>query len=302
VKRGAPDRVRGNEEALVAFRNAVALSVILRGRAEMTSGYGGMSPTWSDTFDFHPAQIGVADRIVVLSPALRSLIATDKPQNFSPSPYLPVSGTRIWPDSYLFRTLGVEWTRRYSTPGSDGQFGKSLFRSLEVAYNATAVGAKNQGSIHDYGLQIALWVSAIEILAWPESRYANFDLVLQLLSRADIHPELRKRRYSAKLRKKGRPRKMDALERAYSYLYSARNAFLHGNTVSSAKLFTRSRKGQVAIPRIAATVYRAALVAYLDRRHPQVVSSLADLKARVGELFSSMPYDDALAEAFGIEI
>lgn len=303
VRQSAPESVRRSEEAIVAFRNAIALSVVLRGRAAAAQGYGGMSPTWSDTFDFHPAQVSGRGRFVVLSPALRSLIARDDPLHFTDSPYLPREGRRVWPDAYLYRTLGIEWGRRYNGSRPKAQFGRSLFRSLEVAYQACAVGAKNQGSIHDYGVQVALWVSAIEILSWPEERHASFTHALKLLKRAPLHGKLQKKRYRAKMKKKGSALRMNALERAYSYLYKSRNRFLHGNPVSSSLLFTRNQTTDPApIPRVAAVVYRAALTAYLRERHPVEIESLEEVRVRGDELGLGMTYDSALAEYFSINL
>ena len=298
----APDRVLRSEEATVAFRNAVALSVVLRGRAAVARGLGGQAPTWSDTFDFHPAQLSASGRFVLLSPALRALIAMKKPRCFTRSPNLPVEGRRLWPDEYLYRTLGLEWARRYGRGYLAAQYGRSLFRSLEVAYSACAVGAKNQGSIHDYGLQVALWVSAIEILAWPRNDHANLEYVLAFLRSAPLHETLARRRFRATMKKREGPIPMNALERAYSYLYTARNQFLHGNPVSPSILFTRSRKQQVPIPRVAAVVYRMALAAYLNDRYPVAIRSMEELKARPGEVGLRHTYETALAEMFGIDL
>ena len=299
ANRSGPENLRHRQESIVAFRNAIAISVILRGRAAEARGYGGLSPTWSDTFDFHPAQIGHSGRYVILSPALTSLVAREQPLHFTPSAYLAPEGRRVYSDSYLYRTLGMEWRRQFSSVTGD-QFGRSLFRSLEVAFTACAVGAKNQGSIHDYGHQVALWVSAIEILAWRTRRHADFQAVLDLLSRSLLSKPLRARRYVATLRRRDGPRRLNALERAYSYLYLSRNKFLHGNPVTPSVLFTKNRSGPPAsLPRLAAIVYRAALSAYLDERHPIKISSLEEAATRVGETFERVSYDEALAELFG---
>jgi hypothetical protein len=58
----------------------------------------------------------------------------------------------------------------------------------------------------------------------------------------------------------------------------------------------------VALPRIAAVVYRAALASYLDPHYKLSLGTLADLRERPGELFEGANYSDALAEAFGIEL
>ena len=41
---------------------------------------------------------------------------------------------------------------------------RRLFRALQVAYQASATPIKNQATIHDLGVGIALWVSALEVL------------------------------------------------------------------------------------------------------------------------------------------
>jgi hypothetical protein len=302
ARSSAPERLKYRAEALVAFRNAIAVSVILRGRADAVRGTGGMSPTWADTFDFHPAQVSRTGRLVFLSPALQSLIGTDKALQLSPWPHLAQEGRRVWPDAYLYRVLGEEWCRQYERKKAPDAFGRSLFRSLEVAFSACSVGAKNEGSIHDNGLQVALWVSAIEILAWPKERHASFSRVLSLLREAPVHRALRVRRYRVKMKSKQKPLRVNALERAYTYLYLARNRFLHGNPVSPSLLFTRSRTAPAAIPRIAAVVYRSALAAYLNQRYPVVSRTLEEEAVRPNETFSHHGYSRALAESFGRNI
>ena len=47
---------------------------------------------------------------------------------------------------------------------------------------------------------------------------------------------------------------MTTVERAYTYLYHARNAFLHGNPVAGKSLLTRTAKKQVGIPLLASMV------------------------------------------------
>lgn len=288
-----------SEEAVVAFRNAIALAVLLKGRAAAARGVGGMSPTWSDTFDFHPAQLSVSSRMVLNTPAITAGVSVNAHLNLTPSPYVPLEGQHIWPDEYLYRALGLEWKRRFASLAGNDQFARSLFRSLEVAYTACAVGAKNEQSIHDYGLQVALWVSAIEILAWPTGKNAGLEEVLALLRRAPLDPSLANRVYQAKFRKREKPRRLNAIERSYSYLYKARNSFLHGNPVSAAMLFTKGKKVSSPTPRIAAVVYRAALAAYLDDRYPVSMKTLEEIRERSREVGERSNYDKALAEMFG---
>lgn len=299
IRDSAPDWLKRDLEATVSFRNALAMSVVLYGRAAMLKGSHGQSPTWSDTFDFHPAQIGGTGRMVIQSPALLSVVATKKEFFLTNAPGIPIEGKQMWTDAYVYKSLGSAWRSSYSRKRRSDQFGKSLFRSLEVAYTAAGVGAKNQGSLHDYGLQVALWVSAIEILAWPTAQYANFKHVIDLLEKAPMPKRLSARRYQLPGQKKV-PR-VKAIVKAYSYLYTARNDFLHGNPVAGNTLFTKAKGDRTALPALAATVYRAALVAYLDQRYPAQILTLEEFASRADEWSGEMAFNDALCAAFEIE-
>jgi len=176
---------------------------------------------------------------------------------------------------------------------------------LDVAYQACAIGAKSEGSLSEYGTQVALWVSAIEILAWPDKRHADLESVLRLLDRDAVDKRDRQRRYRLKLKnpktKKLETRRVSALQRAYIYLYRARNKFLHGNPVSTSTLLTLNRGERVGLPRLATVVYRAALVAYLDDRYPKRINTIKELRDRIGESFEDLTYGEALAEMFGYQ-
>jgi hypothetical protein len=295
VRKTASEELRRSLEAFVAFRNALALSVILRARAGLMADRGAASVTWSDTFDFHPAQVGGTNRMVLQSPALTSLVASNAKLRLTHSPYVQLEGRRLWPDHYLLRSLGRAWTRRFTPQPRTDTYGDRLFRSLEAAYQACGVGGKNEASIHEYGTQIALWVSACEILAWPERRHADLHAVLALIDRYDWRPETQKRRFTYTYRK-ARLR-LSAPQRAYTYLYRARNDFLHGNPVSFSTMLTRRASERVGLPRIAAAVYRTALVGYLSKRYPTNLS-LKTLNGRAMEMFDHDIFDDAFAEAF----
>jgi hypothetical protein len=301
--RSAPETVRINLAAIVAFRNAIALAFILRARAAAERGYGGLDPTWSDTFDFHPAQIGGTGGMILHSPALLSVVSSGAKLRLTRSPYIPLTDGRLHPDSYLFRSFEKAWIKRYCGKAETEKFGDRLFRSLDVAYQACAVGTKCEGSLNEYGIQVALWVSAIEILAWPNKRHADLESVLLLLNRDSIDERDRKLRYRIKIKnpktRKPEIRRVSALQRAYVYLYRARNQFLHGNPVRENSLLTLNRTERVGLPRLAAVVYRAALVAYLDPKYPKQIKNLEELRTRVEESFEDNTYGEALAELFG---
>lgn len=296
----APESVRLSLEAIVAFRNIVAMSIILRGRAALARGHEASTVTWSDSFDFHPAQVGRSGHVVIQSPALMRIVSRNARITLTHSPSISLEGRRLWADRYLLWAGGKAWRRRFSRPILREAFGDRLFRSLDVAYQACGIGSKNEASLNEYGTQLALWVSACEILAWPTDRHAHLDSVLAMLARYPAREATHKLRFRAKVR--GKPMRLSAVQRAYTYLYKARNHFLHGNPVSSNMMFTLNRRERIALPRIAAIVYRAALVTYLDTRYKKELISLRDLKKRPMEIFDDHNYEEAFANIFGYSL
>jgi hypothetical protein len=291
--------LKNDLEAYVAFRNAIAMSVVLRGRASVVLDRGSPTGTWSDTFDFHPAQLSGTGRMILQSPALLSLVSDTARLHLTHSAYVQLEGRRLWLDHYLFWALGKTWARRFAPKPRRDAFSQRAFRSLEVAYQACGVGAKNEASLHEYGTQIALWVSACEILAWPGRRRADLQAVLDLLAGFHGSRSTMRKRYS--IRYRGQRLRLTAPQRAYTHLYAARNDFLHGNPVGMNTMMRLTRRRDVSLPRIAAIVYRTALASYLNTRYPIDVS-LRDLKDRSIEMFDHHHFEEAFAEAFGYDL
>jgi hypothetical protein len=298
VASNAPPALAEDLEAFVAFRNGIALSIVLRGRAAALLDRGLLTPTWSDTFDFHPAKIGGSGGIIQQSPALVSTVSATAAIHLTHSPYVTLEGRRLWLDHYLFRALGRAWHRRFATGRRAFSFAQRAFRSIEVAYQACAVGAKNEASLHEYGTQIALWVSACEILAWADRQRADLLAVLDLLGRYPGNRTTMRRRFRVTYR--GEVLRLNAPQRAYAYLYRARNDFLHGNPVTANAMFTLNRKNRVPLPRIAAVVYRTALASYLNKRYPMEIS-LRDLSDRTIEMFDHHLFEEGFSNVFGYD-
>jgi hypothetical protein len=265
---GAPRRATHDLQSIISFRNAVALCIVLRGRAAAARGYSGSTPSWSDTFDLHPIRLADNGSIIAQTLAYHEIgLSYTTKLHYTPSAYVPVTSARSlhW-DPYLYRSLGAEWRQRYLDPGADDDFSHALFRSLEVAYAASAVFSKNEGSLHDFGIQLGLWVSAMEILAWPKNKNGDVGAVVDLLQSARVPYDLESSRFTATVQKKKRT-DLNIYQHAYAAMNSARNAFLHGNPVTTATLVTNTGTRTVALPRLAALVYRAALTAYLDPKY-----------------------------------
>jgi hypothetical protein len=269
---------------------------VLRGRASALLDRGGLTPTWSDTFDFHPAKVGGRGHMILQSPGLSSLVSSTAALHLTHSPYVSTEGRRLWFDHYLLQALGRAWRSRYTTKRRSDTFAQRAFRSIEVAYQALAVGAKNEASLHEYGTQIALWVSACEILAWADKKRADLPAVLDLLGRYPGRRPTMRKRFRATYRRQSSA--LNAPQRAYTYLYSARNSFLHGNRVTANAMFTRVGKNRMPLPRVAAVVYRTALASYLNKRYP-IEISLRELRSRTIEMFDHRVFEEGFAKIFG---
>ena len=306
-------------EPFVSFRNAIAMSFLLKGRAG--SNDGSYQPTWSDTFDFHPTFPDARGTLSTFSPALHSFGL--KPEKFhaAPSPYMPRVGRRMFADRTLYTLLGSEWRRRFGEEAHDDLDGRALWRSLEHAYSALSASLKHQESVHDYGMQLGLWVTAVEVLTWPKHQHANLPYALDLLEEFDWHSEVLKERREVKINGKVR-RELNAVQLVYLHIYRSRNDFLHGNEVNVATFFRHvgekpadeqpvEAEAQRSLVNLAAVVYRTALVAYLRRRYRvsgddpvervDEAEGEPEISALMSSIFDDWDYHQALEESLGIE-
>jgi hypothetical protein len=157
VRRGAPARVR-HAPSLRSFRNCCAIATILpayRG--------GQLQPNFSDHFDIYPLVAGHSGMVVTNDAITMGMHAPHGfagqpsptiggPQNFATRPSLRLFGRLM----YAWRTCYIGRRRRRDL--------LRLFRSLEIALHAMRFPTDSLMSVHDAGLRLLLWVSAIEIL------------------------------------------------------------------------------------------------------------------------------------------
>lgn len=293
-----PGRKKSSGDLIIAFRNAVALSCVLRNRARNRAGLGVLSQMlWTDVFDFHPTTVGANDFIYTSSPVGDTPHWPEPSFHAMQSPYVTATDVRLMPDRFLYWALGKEWHRRFIGRKRKDPFSARTFRSLEVAYRASSVGRVAIATIHDYGVQLGPWVSAIEILVWPTRQAANVDSVPAFLGQYQwSKPELKALRYRVST-KKNRNRRGNAVQKAYWYLNRARNDFLHGNEVSGRSLRTR-QKPAAWLPRLVALVYRTVLVQHLDSRYGGRLRSSTDKQAYLAGVLDGADYEIALAAEF----
>jgi hypothetical protein len=239
-------------------------------------------PQWSDYFDLYAFTATTDDEL-----AARSLASLEinRPDQFSGqrAPHLASSQRLSFGlDRAVLAGSLRQWDQRF-LKGRQEWKTRVLFRSLEIACQASrvpAVGTRTP-TIHDMGVGIALWVSALEILSHPRTGKANLGTVLDLLARADwLDPKLKATRFQVEYPKKN-IRRINWAQRFYYELYRARNDFLHGNPVAAGRLFPARRSGGPTLLHCAPLVYKAALSGVLPAARTKAAKG--DLSARMAE-------------------
>lgn len=267
VNSKAPESI-WNNEALVTFRNIVALSVMLKGWADVRPKGSPSSPLFSNSFDFYPITLGKNGGLIYATPAVNDYHSEDSPLVGMPNNYVP-QNSYIMPvfDETIYNLLIKVWHQRFIKPGCNNFNSRKIFRSIETAYHALSVPIKNQTTLFDIGVNISLWVSAFEILAHPKNEDVYQTTVLDLIGehRWSIK-ELNYNRYRAKISKK-KSISVNIAQKLYKELYEARNKFLHGEEVSNTSLFPFKNKNLQQVWTFAPVVYRTALITFLKKSY-----------------------------------
>ena len=273
-------------EPVISFRNAVAVASILRVRAGWpASGWAG--PSWSETFDHHPALLRLdGSGFDFWTPALNSI--GFRLDGLALTPDLRVARTDLrYFDENLADRLGRVWSLRYRRRREKHKSEK-VFRSLEAAYEALSVGFKSYSSLTEVGLDTVHWTTAIEVLASPpDGDVQKWDCARLIAQPHGFHDRaLRSKRYWIKV-KKGR-RHMSLAQRIFLHLYDARSKFVHGDEVSTRLLLPFGGDSPPLLS-LASTIYRTALLAYLEKHWPR--RWLLDI--------AGIDYEDHLLKAIG---
>lgn len=243
---------------------------------------------YSDFFWLHPWMVSKDFKYIIgSSPAM---LATHGASEFrgQTSPGLsPITLTSFDFDKPLLRLLLQRWSDRYVQNQSSWS-NLALFRSLNMANQASLIPAGSDVTIYEYGRNIALWVAAFEILVHPGGNgQANQRKVYDLLEKAPwINPKNRHKRFEIFRSGKMCSRRNLACW-IYKQLYSCRNDFLHGNPVDTSKfMIPKSRR---ILNNFAPILYRHGLASFLGlswTENPPPISdtqAVADYLARQSE-------------------
>ena len=154
-------------DALASFRDAVALSVVTRSRAFEIVHPRGHRINFSNSFWLYPwSPDKDYEDLIADTPGLLGLHEVTAFKGQSSSEISVMTLTEYDVDEPLLTALLDRWRRRYA--GRRPQWpDRALFRSLNMANQASQLPAGVDTTFYDVGRLIALWVSAFEILAHP---------------------------------------------------------------------------------------------------------------------------------------
>lgn len=253
-------------DAIVGFRNIIAISTIIEGHEHSFTSTFVSLPLYSEYFDFYPISITKNDDgFLTQSPSMlgyddeqRRFAGQTTPGLASPKHF------RLDKPGQLFDPLHKVWQRRYLRKRNNEWTTQTLFRSLEMAYQASTMPFKNHSTIYDYGASASLWVSAFEILSHPKKGKANLTTVLDLLGKYIwSHKKINRRSYLIK--HGGVTKHVNLSQKLYKELYDTRNAFLHGDRVTANRLKPFRKKSSQVITRFALLLYKIALLNYIEQ-------------------------------------
>jgi hypothetical protein len=248
-------------EVIAGLRDALAISAISFNRALQLEHGAAQTFVWSNFFSIYPWMVAKDDSgLTAFTPSIGGFDEVDKFHGQS-SPELfiqPCDDADF--DRPLRSALFEKWEVRFS--------GKqvahpdiALFRALNMASAAALVPSGQEITYYDVGRQIALWISAFEILSHPGGDgKANLGTVYDLLKSAPWHAA----QSTAEDQEcyNGKKPTIKGINACWLYgrLYRERNNFPHGNPVGADNL--KLPKGRNLFE-FAAPLFRMALAAHL---------------------------------------
>lgn len=257
-----------DREAVISFRNAVAASSILPFRTQWQN-HGWAGVWWSENFDYHPARLRLdGSKFDYRTPALNSIGFRLDGLQLTPDLRVPRPDLihTEHTDEHLAYRLRRAWQLRYSRKQEKRKTAQ-VFRSLEVAYEALGLRFTSYSSLSAVGLSGVPWVTAVEVLAAPAARRVDKWDCTQLIGRHEFS-DARLRRKVYWVKRGPRRRHMTLAQKLFLRLYEARNKFVHGRKASAELLLTKGAEAPLLLS-LASTIYRTALMAYLEEHWPR---------------------------------
>lgn len=259
IKEDAPEALR-SVDILAGFRDALVASTVPLSRSWAMDRRQPRGLMFSEYLDIYPWNLDKNNEYMICStPAAGGLHEVSAFHGQSSPALFRQSLNAFDIDWPVLDAILPRWNTWAISPNNDWSQ-TALFRSLNMANAAARMPGGRDITLHDIGRQVALWISAFEILVHPGgSGRANSRKVRELLQSGSVGKEsLRTRSLN---HKDGGDRTVSPLEFLCLELYRVRNAFLHGNPVSPADLILPI-SGK-SIYNYAAPLYRSALASFL---------------------------------------
>jgi hypothetical protein len=269
-------------ESLISFRNILAVSSISQAWANYLS-YGSQLEylKFSDYFDYYPFSLSLDEEyLIAMTPSVTNV---DEVGEFSGQSSPGLARAHIRQDFYdvpLFDALLAKWVELYLERKRRNWELLALFRSLEMSYRASSMPYGSQGSIHDYGVNISLWVSTFEILINGQDRHVGVRDVIDMLGSIFFcTSKLRHKRYRAKIGRNNES--LTLVQKTYFEMYCARNNFLHGNSVNQKMLFPDGNSKYPALHCCAPIIYKYTLERFIGVNREFNLSDVSDIAAYI---------------------
>jgi hypothetical protein len=212
----------------------------------------GFDVLYANSFEFYPWMIDRFDEGVVIdTPAILTTGTLDEFRGQTAAHLSYKEVTQI--DDPMLPALLSRWEARFATAHPTPE-DRKLFRSLNMAYNASQIPFTSAGVSYDMGRLTALWISAFEILAHDGSN-SGMHQVCRLLEGNPVRAALPKATDGRTIRRW-----------CYQRLYTARNDYLHGNDVDDQG--TQVPGTDYDLSHFGAPLYRLMLSEFLNVRHP----------------------------------
>ena len=248
--------------SVASIRDVLSLSVVPGARAQHMCRGHGPGIYFSSAFDFYPWMLDREyQNLICHTPAV---LGTHVVEQFrgQRSPGITACNLRRDDlDAPIWTALIRRWGSAYGT--NEPKEG-SLMRSLNMAHHACQLPANQDTRHFDYGRQIALWVSAFEILAHPQEGKVDKSTVCKLLDQAPWTQE--QNRTKTRGVEAHRDRHLTLPAHLYLRMNDVRNDYVHGNPITSEALDVPGTERILAD--FAAPLYRMALTASLGLGPP----------------------------------
>jgi hypothetical protein len=248
-------------DALAAFPDAISMSVIPYSWARALRYHGPFGGIfYSNWFHIYPWSLDKNyEHLVMMTLASNGMHEVARLRGQSSPGISPRHLEMVDVDHTLLTVLLERWQRafRTDTPEHDDV---ALFRSLNMANSAALLPAGPEATMYDIGRTVALWVSALEILAPAKSQgyLAIYDLLRKVEYEFSECTDATYEPYGYSLTQRLEPLACWI----YGEIYQARNDFLHGNPITPKRL-TIEKSGRV-LSNYTAPLYRLALTGLLD--------------------------------------